>query len=521
MDADECVAAVMKEDAYLKITTDVEKTHCNKVITSELLFTVSNAYPVREELSKPFGYAVGELVNNGQYSKYREERKTELLGEPFCGDEVNEDSGEFEKLDHDNLFAPMFISFSSTTIGLLVCFFPKLLKKRRLWTRKEEDAIRDDDDTPETVKCEDTLTTNTNSVSNVLMNPSLTEILDILSSSSSKELDAAMEKLPDQSALLELCLQNNPIFLSNERLKDHLLSLTWSELLNLCRPIGQRTINEIMKYVSIYDKSNPKIRLQYTILTNPATRVALMQQLSDRLPLVSKNTGISTISSKTHSTGPPPNQQFDPVLSAYLNQISARSVATSADESNDSMARRKFDLETNPSNLYSEHFSESQISSREIMKPSTFLIYLSTENLELIKQQFETKTLTAPSFDSNMILQMKIGLMKPNNGSNSINVLKMTIRSLDHVKAIVTSFLQMHDCVGRNNDSGSSLILTPERRVATIAKDTIREFSIDSGEGVHTFVGKAGQFLSGESRNTYEYESSEIENLKNGYSLAL
>ena len=382
MDAGECVAAVMKEDAYLKITTDVEKTHCNKVITSELLFTVSNAYPVREELSKPFGYAVGELVNNGQYSKYRDERKNELLGEPFCGDEVNEDSGEFEKLDHDNLFvsfclsefvghyatfkfvilicmpnilkAPMFISFSSTTIGLFVCFFPKFLKKRRLWTRKEEDAIRDDDDTPETVKCEDTLTTNTNSVSNVLINPSLTDILDILSSSSSKELDAAMEKLPDQSALLELCLQNNPIFLSNERLKDHLLSLTWSELLHLCRPIGQRTINEIMKYVSIYDKSNPKIRLQYTILTNPATRVALMQQLSDRLPLVSKNTGISTISSKTHSTGPPPNQQFDPVLSAYLNQISARSVATSADESNDSMARRKFDLETNPSNLYSE-----------------------------------------------------------------------------------------------------------------------------------------------------------------------
>ena len=168
-----------------------------------------------------------------------------------------------------------------------------------------------------------------------------------------------------------------------------------------------------------------------------------------------------------------------------------------------------------------QDFSESQISSREIMKPSTFLIYLSTENLELIKQQFETKTLTAPSFDSNMILQMKIGLMKPNNGSNSINVLKMTIRSLDHVKAIVTSFLQMHDCVGRNNDSVSSLILTPERRVATIAKDTIREFSIDSGEGVHTFVGKAGQFVSGESRNTYEYESSEIENLKNGYSLAL
>jgi len=248
----------------------------------------------------------------------------------------------------------MFISFSSTTIGLLVCFFPKFLRKRRLRTRNEEDSIRDDDDTPETVKCEDTLTTNPNSVSNVAINPSLTEILDILSSSSSKELDVAMEKLPDQSALLELCLQNNPIFLSNERLKDHLLSLSWSELLHLCRPIGQTTINEIMKCVSIYDKSNPKIRLQYTILTNPASRVTLMQQLSDRLQLVSKNTGISTISSKTHSVGPPPNRQFDPVLSAYLNQISARSVATSADESNDSMARRKFDVETTPSNFYSE-----------------------------------------------------------------------------------------------------------------------------------------------------------------------
>jgi len=110
MDAYECVAAVLKEDAYLKFTTDREKTHCNKVMSSELLFTVSNAYPVREELSKPFGYAVGELVNNGQYSKYRAERKDELLGEPYCDDEFNEDSGEFEKLNHDNLFVSFCLS---------------------------------------------------------------------------------------------------------------------------------------------------------------------------------------------------------------------------------------------------------------------------------------------------------------------------------------------------------------------------------------------------------------------------
>lgn len=113
MDGGDCVAAVIKEDAYVEIMTDPNMTHCNKVKTTGLVLTISNAFPVNEVYAKAFGYAVGERVNSGLYENLRQKSSDILRGDPFCNDDnfVSEDSS-FDTLDENDLMVCLSFLYS-------------------------------------------------------------------------------------------------------------------------------------------------------------------------------------------------------------------------------------------------------------------------------------------------------------------------------------------------------------------------------------------------------------------------
>ena len=153
----------------------------------------------------------------------------------------------------------MFISISTTTIGLLICFVPK-------WSQRISSVQNDHADTSD-IDSEDNKTTKT--VQTDLeqeelksFNPTFAELLEILKDAPKKEVDEAMEMLPDESRLLLICLHNHPHFKSSPDIAEIIMKMTWNDILWYCKKVTKTDIFE-----GILRKPNAKLRLRLALLS--------------------------------------------------------------------------------------------------------------------------------------------------------------------------------------------------------------------------------------------------------------
>ena len=93
-------------------------------------------------------------------------------------------------------------------------------------------------------------------------NPSFAELMEMLKDAPKKEVDEAMEMLPDESRLLLVCLHNHPHFKSSPDIAGIIMKMTWNDIIWYCKKVTKTDIFE-----GILRKPNAKLRLRLALLS--------------------------------------------------------------------------------------------------------------------------------------------------------------------------------------------------------------------------------------------------------------
>jgi len=128
-------------------------------------------------------------------------------------------------------------------------------------------SVQNDNADTSDIDSEDNETAKT--VQNVLeqeevksFNPSFAELMEMLKDAPKKEVDEAMEMLPDESRLLLVCLHNHPHFKSSPDIAGIIMKMTWNDIIWYCKKVTKTDIFE-----GILRKPNAKLRLRLALLS--------------------------------------------------------------------------------------------------------------------------------------------------------------------------------------------------------------------------------------------------------------
>jgi hypothetical protein len=127
LDGGLCVAAVAQEEPWKWAQAEHPELHCNKAMVGGVLLDQGIAMPVRSDIETALSYIIARHITEGQYEELSRAWLMDQLPENVCtqsmeGAEGDEQEG-FQSLGISHLLGPFMITFTCTTLGLMVYFF--------------------------------------------------------------------------------------------------------------------------------------------------------------------------------------------------------------------------------------------------------------------------------------------------------------------------------------------------------------------------------------------------------------
>ena len=126
----ECVAAIIGADFYDAVLRSGAEERCGNAIVQRSLFSEANGMPVQERYAHAISFLIAEKKAAGLYNALVEDYKTQLLpARQSCeadGEEEEIDRASSQSLDTYHLLAPIFLSWTLTTVGVLLYYFTNL-----------------------------------------------------------------------------------------------------------------------------------------------------------------------------------------------------------------------------------------------------------------------------------------------------------------------------------------------------------------------------------------------------------
>ena len=123
-DSNACIGVIIDIDGLAKLQADYY-TYCEYARVGEVLMSVMNSIPVSPSnygMYADISYIIQKGASEGLYTKKSESAKKRYLGESKCSIDEGSHSqeGEDPSIGAIELFGPLFITFTMTTVGLLL-----------------------------------------------------------------------------------------------------------------------------------------------------------------------------------------------------------------------------------------------------------------------------------------------------------------------------------------------------------------------------------------------------------------
>uniref|UniRef100_A0A6T7GEM9 Ionotropic glutamate receptor C-terminal domain-containing protein n=1 Tax=Bigelowiella natans TaxID=227086 RepID=A0A6T7GEM9_BIGNA len=156
MDANECHAALLTEDEWNAARAGLydegdKSKHCNKLQTGDIVYTIVNAIPVRQDLQPAISWAISKELAQGTYVRAEQEAKKQFLPPSQCVDDFD-DEENVRSLGLSEMMGAMIIAFVGCTGSILMflckeelrgngCCYKKVFCKRKLSRVASQDGF--------------------------------------------------------------------------------------------------------------------------------------------------------------------------------------------------------------------------------------------------------------------------------------------------------------------------------------------------------------------------------------------